>query len=75
MTLGEAIKNMETIAEENQRVVDTRIVSDDVTIDMLYCDDTEVIDEHLANYQKVAENYRQIADWLKELKQLKEQTS
>ena len=41
---------------------------------MLYCDDTEVIDEYLANYQKIAEKYRQIADWLKELKQLKEQT-
>ena len=75
MTLDEAIKNMETIAQENQRVVDTGIVFDDVTIDMLYCDDTEVIDEHLANYQKVAENHRQITDWLKELKQLKEQTS
>lgn len=74
MTLDEVVKDMETIAEENQRVVDTGIVFDDVTIDMLYCDDTEVIDEYLANYQKVAEKYRQIADWLKELKQLKEQT-
>ena len=74
MTLDEVVKDMETIAEENQRVVDTGIVFDDVTIDMLYCDDTEVIDEYLANYQKTAEKYRQIADWLKELKQLKEQT-
>ena len=74
MTLEEAIKNMETIAEENQRVVDTGIVFNDVTIDMLYCDDTEVIEEHLANYQRRAEEHRQLAEWLKELKQLKEQT-
>ena len=74
MTLDETIKHAEKIAEENQRVVDTGIVFNDVTIDMLYCDDTEIIDEHLANYQSCAEEYRQIAEWLKELKQLSEQT-
>ena len=56
----------------NQRVVDTGIVFDDVTIDMLYCDDTEVIEEHLANYQRCAEEHKQISEWLKELKRLKE---
>ena len=74
MTLDEAIKHAEEVAEENQRVVDTGIVFDDVTIDMLYCDDTEVIEEHLANYQRCADEHRQLADWLKELKQLREQT-
>lgn len=74
MTLEEAIQHAEEVAEENQRVVDTHIVFDDVTIDMLYCDDTEVIDEHLANYQMCAEEHRQLAEWLKELKTLKEQT-
>lgn len=74
MTIDEAIKRMENIAEENQRVVDTGIVFDDVTIDMMYADDTEVIEEHLANYQRCAEEHRQLAEWLKELKQLKEQT-
>lgn len=69
MTLDEAIKYAEEIAEENQRVVDTGIVFDDVTIDMLYCDDTEVIEEHLANYKRRAEDHRQLAKWLKELKQ------
>ena len=73
MTLDEAIKHEEEIAEENQRVVDTGIVFDDVTIDMLYCDDTEVIEEHLANYQRCAEDHRQLAEWLKELKQIREQ--
>lgn len=33
MTIDEAIKSMEMIAEDNQRVIDTRIVFDDVTID------------------------------------------
>jgi len=75
MTLDEAIKDMETIAEENQRVVDTGIVFDDVTIDMLYCDDTEVIEEHLANYQRCADEHKQLAEWLKDYKRLKEQES
>ena len=68
MTLDEAIKHAEEIAEENQRVVDTK----DVTIDMLFCDDEE-IEEHLANYQKRAEDYRQLAKWLRDYKRLKEQ--
>lgn len=74
MTLDEMIKQAEEVAEENQRIVDTGIVFDDVTIDMLYCDDTEVINEHLANYQRCADRHRQLAEWLKELKQLREQT-
>lgn len=73
MTLDEAIKTEENIAEENQKVVDTGILFDDVTIDMPYCDDTEVIEEHLANYQICAERHRQLAEWLQELKRLKEQ--
>ena len=74
MTLDEAIKHIEKVAKENQRIADTGILFDNVTIDMLYCDDTEVIEEHLANYQKCAERHRQFAEWLKELKQLREQT-
>ncbi len=73
MTLCEAIAHAEEVAEENQRVIDTGIVFNDVTIDMLYCDDTEVIEKHLANYQKCAEEYRQLAEWLKDYKRLKEQ--
>lgn len=73
MTLDEAIKTEENIAKENQRIADTGIVFDDITIDMLYCD-TEVIEEHLANYQRCAEEHKQLAEWLKELKQLREQT-
>lgn len=73
MTLDEAIKHAEEAAEENQRVVDTGIVFDGITIDMLFCDDTEVIEEHLANYQRCAEEHRQLAEWLKDYKRLLEQ--
>jgi hypothetical protein len=73
MTLDEAIKHTEEVAKENQRVVDTGVVFDDVTIDELYCDDTEIIEEHLANYRRCAEEHRQLAEWLKDYKRLLEQ--
>ena len=68
MTLDEAIQRENKIAEENQKIVDTQIVFDDVSISELYCDDTEVIEEHLSNYRKCAEYHKQITDWLEELK-------
>lgn len=70
MTLEEAIKHAEEVAEENQRVVDTK----DVTIDMLFCDDEE-IKERLTNYKRCAEEHRQLAEWLKDYKRLLEQQS
>ena len=68
MTLDEAIEKENKIAEENQKIVDTQIVFDGVYISQLYCDDTEVIEEHLENYKKCAEYHKKIAEWLEELK-------
>ena len=68
MTLDEAIEKENKIAEENRKIVDTQIVFDDVSISELYCDDTEVIEEHLSNYKKCAEYHDQLSEWLEELK-------
>lgn len=73
MTLDDAIKHAEEVAEENQRVVDTGIVFDDITIDEFYCDDTEVIAEHLVSCETCAEEHKQLAEWLKDYKRLLEQ--
>lgn len=73
MTLDEAIKRFEEIAEEAQKVVDTHYFSNTVSIDEIYCDDTEIIEEQLAGYQKAAEDYNQLAEWLKDYKRLLEQ--
>lgn len=73
MTIDEAIKRMEELAEEAQKVVDTHYFSDTVSIDEIYCDDTEIIEEQLAGYQKAAEDYSQLAEWLKDYKRLLEQ--
>ena len=71
MTLDEAIKRENKIAEENQKIVDTEIVFDDVSLSQLYCDDTEVIEEQLSNYRKCAEYHKQLAEWLEELVMLR----
>ena len=71
MTIDEAIQIENNFAEENQKIVDTQIVFDGVYISQLYCDDTEVIEEHLENYKKCAEYHKKLAEWLEELKALK----
>ena len=71
MTIDEAIQIENNFAEENQKIVDTQIVFDGVYISQLYCDDTEVIEEHLENYKKCAEYHKQLVDWLEELKDMR----
>ena len=72
MTIDEAIQRENKIAEENQKIVDTEIVFDDVSLSQLYCDDTKVIEEHLENYKKCAEYHKKLAEWLEELKFLRQ---
>ena len=71
MTIDEAIQRENKIVEENQKIVDTEIVFDDVSLSQLYCDDTEVIEEHLENYKKCAEYHKKLAEWLEELKDMR----
>ena len=59
MTLDEAIKHCEEVAEENQAVVDS-------------CDYYE---ENMVKCEECVKEHRQLATWLRELKQLKEQAS
>ena len=73
MTLDEIIQRENKIAEENQKIVDTEIVFDDVSLSQLYCDDTEVIEEHLENYKKCAEYHKKVAELLEELKVYQQQ--
>lgn len=65
MKLDEAIIQAEVFAEEYQSV------ADDLALDIFYCDN-EVIKEHSANYQRRAEEQRQLAKWLRDYKRLLE---
>lgn len=74
MTIDEAIRHCVEVAEENETVANTRTFEDCYTVDEMYCDDTECINEHLDRCVKCAKEHLQLAEWLKELKQLREQT-
>ena len=72
MSIDEAIEKESKIAKENQKIIDTQIVFDNVSISELYCDDIEVIEEHLSNYKKCAEYHEQLAEWLEDYKHIKQ---
>lgn len=58
MTLDEAIKHAEEVAVENLEKTKSRNAGDPIAINCFEC----------------AEEHRQLAEWLKELKQLRDQT-
>ena len=68
MTLDEAIKHCEEVAEELRNV-------DMGELDALYCGDTECIEARKNDCIECANEHKQLAEWLKELKQFKEQKS
>lgn len=65
MTLEDAIKNAERNAEMTENVK-----YEDVAL--LYCDDTECTEYHLERCRLYAKEQRQLAEWLKDYKSLKE---
>ena len=70
MTIDEAIVREKRIHEENKKVVDTHVLHEEFTLEELYCDDTEVIEEYLNNYKFASEYHKQLAEWLEELKEM-----
>ncbi len=66
MTLDEAIKYCEEVAKDMTNV-------DESELDLMYCGDTECINEHMDRCIKYADEHKQLAEWLKDYKRLKEQ--
>lgn len=66
MTIDEAIKHAEEVAQENDNV-------DESELALMYCDDTECIENHKARCKECASEHRQLANWLKDYKRLLEQ--
>lgn len=66
MTIDEAIKHCEEVAEELRNV-------DMGELDALYCGDTECIEARKNDCIECAREHEQLAEWLKELRQFKEQ--
>lgn len=66
MELEEAIKHCEEVAEENRNV-------DEEELGLIYCDDTECIENHKKRCFKCADEHEQLAEWLRDYKRLLEQ--
>lgn len=72
MTIEEIIKKENEIAAEFQKVTDTHIVDDGFTLEEMYCDDTEVIEEHLQRCKDFADYHNQIADTMRKYQKIEE---
>lgn len=71
MTIDEIIKKENEIVAEFQKVVDTHIVNDNgYTIEEMYCDDTEVIEEHLQRCKVFADYHNQIANTMRKYQKI-----
>lgn len=78
MTLKEIIEKENAIIKHEQFFQDTHIVftdddGEDITIEMLYCDDTECIEESLEISKCNLEYHQQLVDYIKELETFRKQ--
>jgi len=62
MTIDEIIAKETEIAQEFQEVIDTHMVSEDMSLEEMYCDDTEVIQEKLERYKELSDYHSTIAN-------------
>lgn len=74
MTIDEAIAHARKTAEIQRKICETHIFFGNLTYEEFYADDTEIIEEALYEHKLCAEEHEQIAEWLEELKALRETT-
>ena len=72
MSIEEIIKKENEIIKHEKFFQETHIVftnddGEDVTIDMLHCDDTELIEDSLEISRKNLEYHQELVEYLKEL--------
>ena len=72
MTIDEIILKEKEIAEEFQRTVDTHMMGEDMSLEELYCDDTEVIEEKLKICKELSDYHNTIADTMRKYKTMQE---
>lgn len=75
MTLDEAIKHAEEVAEENSKSYEEWLACKNRGNVGWSKSDIEAVDKSIEQCKKCAEEHRQLAEWLKDYKRLKEQQS
>lgn len=72
MTIEEIIANETKLAQEFQKVIDTHMTSDNFSLEEMYCDDTEVIEEQLQRCKVFADYHNQIANIMSKYQKIQE---
>ena len=73
MTIDEIIVKEKEIADEFQNTVDTHMVNSGHSLEEMYCDDTEVIEENLKRCKKLSDYHNTIANTMRKYQKIKEQ--
>lgn len=72
MSIDEIIANETKLAQEFQEIIDTHMISDNFSLEEMYCDDTEVIEEHLQRCKVFADYHSTITNTLYKYQKIKE---
>lgn len=72
IAIEEIILKEKEIAEEFQRVVDTHMASEDISLEELYCDDSEVIEEELERCKVLSDYHNTIANTMRKYREIEE---
>ena len=70
MTINEIIAKETKIAQEFQEVIDTHVTSHNFSLEEMYCDDTEVIEEHLQRCKVLTDYHNQIANTMRKYQKI-----
>ena len=72
MTIDEIIVTEKEIAEDFKRIVDTHMVSEATSLEELYCDDTEIINEELERCKNAVDYHTTIANIMHKYQKIQE---
>ena len=70
MTIDETIEKEKANAEKLRKIIETGY-DGEISIESLFCDDTSAIKEAYERFENCAKEHEQRAEWLEELKALK----
>lgn len=72
MSVDEIILKEKEIAEEFKRTIDTHMVSEDMSLEEMYCDDTEVIEKALERRKELLDYHNTIANTMRKYQQIEQ---
>lgn len=72
MTIDDIIVKEQEMSESFQKTVNTHMVSEDLSLEELYCDDTEIIEEELKRCQELADFHNQIANTMRKYQKIEQ---